>query len=187
MTERAASFCYFQKFSEVERMTLLRPLVRRPTGGGLVPHDADWTYSLTFPTSNDWYSLRAVESYRRVHEWVRTAFAKLDVPAELALCSKKSSPGQCFIGYEKFDVLWRGKKIAGAAQRRNKLGLLIQGSVQPPPLSLAKVDWQQAMCDVAYSVFGAEWAECEPETLLRDRTDTLVRDKYALVTYNQKQ
>ena len=39
--------------------------------------------------------------------------------------------GPCFAGYEKFDVLWHGKKIAGAAQRRNKLGLLIQGSVQP--------------------------------------------------------
>ena len=48
-TEPAASFGYFQKHAEIERMTLLRPLVRRPTGGGLVPHDADWTYSLVFP------------------------------------------------------------------------------------------------------------------------------------------
>src|SRR5260221_10848814 len=83
-TEPAASFGYFQKYAEVERVTLLRPLVRRPTGGGIVPHHPDWTYSLTFPTSNDLYSLRAVESYRRPHEWLRTAFAKLDVPAGLA-------------------------------------------------------------------------------------------------------
>jgi lipoate-protein ligase A len=186
-TEPAASFGYFQKYAQVERATFLRPLVRRPTGGGIVPHDADWTYSLTFPTSNDWYSLRAVESYRRVHEWVRSAFAKLGVSAELAPGGKKSSPGQCFSGYEKSDLLWRGKKIAGAAQRRNKLGLLIQGSVQPPPLSLAKVDWQQAMCDVACFAFGAKWAECEPDTLLRDGTEALVRDKYARAAYNQKQ
>src|SRR5205823_2318492 len=39
-TEKAASFGYFQKYAEVERMTSLRPLVRRPTAGGLVPHDA---------------------------------------------------------------------------------------------------------------------------------------------------
>ena len=32
-TEPAASFGYFQKYAEVERATLLRPLVRRPTGG----------------------------------------------------------------------------------------------------------------------------------------------------------
>ena len=45
-TEPAATFGYFQKYAEVEAMTELRPLIRRPTGGGLVPHAADWTYSV---------------------------------------------------------------------------------------------------------------------------------------------
>ena len=35
-TEPAASFGYFQKYAEIERLTQLCPLVRRPTGGGLV-------------------------------------------------------------------------------------------------------------------------------------------------------
>src|SRR5690242_7650638 len=81
-TEPAASFGYFQKFSEIERTTMLRPLVRRPTGGGLVPHDADWTYSLALPTTHEWYSVSAVESYQRIHEWIQGAFAKVDVPTE---------------------------------------------------------------------------------------------------------
>src|SRR5439155_14037947 len=72
-TAAAATFGYFQKFQEVERMTPLRPLVRRPTGGGLVPHDADWTYSLLFPPSHSWYSLKAVESYKRLHQWIQAA------------------------------------------------------------------------------------------------------------------
>ena len=38
-TEPAATFGYFQQFSEVERATPLRPLIRRPTGGGIVPHE----------------------------------------------------------------------------------------------------------------------------------------------------
>jgi len=83
-TEPAASFGYFQKFAEVEQTTLLRPLVRRPTGGGIVPHDADWTYSLVFPVKEPWYALAAIESYSRVHEWIQAAFADLNVPTELA-------------------------------------------------------------------------------------------------------
>src|SRR5207248_11592242 len=53
-SEPAASFGYFQRYAEVLQLTSLRPLVRRPTGGGLVTHDADWTYSLIFPPSAPW-------------------------------------------------------------------------------------------------------------------------------------
>ncbi len=185
-TQSAASFGYFQKYTDVDGATLLRPLVRRPTGGGIVPHDADWTYSLAFPAGSEWHSLRAVESYRRAHEWIQAAFARLDIPTELASCCQKSLPGHCFAGHEKFDVLWHGRKIAGAAQRRTRAGLLVQGSVQPPPLGLAKIDWQKAMCDAAHFDFGVQWAEFELDTLLRERAETLARDKYAVATYNQK-
>src|SRR5882672_8354171 len=152
--EPAASFGYFQKFSEVERATHLRPLIRRPTGGGIVPHDADWTYSAAFPPGHEWHLLKAEESYRRIHDWLRLAFAELRMETELAPDRKKSLPGQCFAGHEKFDLLWSGKKIAGAAQRRNKLGLLIQGSVQPP-VSMAREDWENAMTAVARKHFQA--------------------------------
>jgi len=52
--EPAATFGYSQRYAEIEKLTALRPLVRRPTGGGLVPHDADWTYSLVFPAGHFW-------------------------------------------------------------------------------------------------------------------------------------
>src|SRR5215211_655886 len=131
-TEPAASCGDFQLHGEVSRATTLRPLVRRPTGGGIVPHDHDWTYSLVFPPSHGWYALKAVESYRRVHDWVRAAFAHLGVEAHLAAKAERQGIGQCFAGAEQFDVLLRDRKIAGAAQRRTRGGLLIQGSVQPP-------------------------------------------------------
>ena len=185
-TERAASFGYSQKYAEVARLTFLRPLVRRPTGGGLVPHDADWTYSLVFPRDHWWYACRATESYRRVHEWIHAAFARLDVPTELSSCCRKELPGQCFVGMEQFDILWQGKKIAGAAQRRNRQGLLIQGSVQPPPLSLAKADWQKAMCDLAVETWGVNWAAFERDTALERRADELACGKYSLAGYNQR-
>ena len=181
-TERAASFGYFQKFAEVARATLLRPLVRRPTAGGIVPHDADWTYSLTFPAGHEWHSLRAEGSYRRAHEWIQAAFARLNVPTELAPRYKKAQPGQCFEGYEKSDLLWRGKKIAGAAQRRTRAGLLIQGSVQPPPLALARADWERAMCDAA----GVEWKVFAPDAALLARAEQLAAQKYSQAAYQRK-
>jgi lipoyl(octanoyl) transferase len=156
-TQPAASFGYFQRLQDVERLTLLRPLVRRPTGGGLVPHDADWTYSLCFPPGHPWHALRATQSYQRVHSWLRDAFHQLHVETSLAPEPRRDTPGLCFVGAERDDLLWNGRKIAGAAQRRNRQGLLIQGSVQPPPLPIAKIDWQQAMCDVATRDWSIRW------------------------------
>lgn len=183
-TEPAATFGYFQKFAEVERATLLRPLIRRPTGGGIVPHDADWTYSVTFPVGHEWHGLRAEESYRRVHAWIQAAFSRLGIETELAPCCKKAAPGQCFVGHEKFDLLWRGRKIAGAAQRRNKLGLLIQGSVQPPPIALARVDWERAM--VAAALIGTAAISFSLDDVLSARVAELAAEKYSQASYNQK-
>ena len=193
-TEPAATFGYFQKFSEVERATLLRSLVRRPTGGGIVPHDADWTYSFVVPPGHEWHLLKAEESYRRIHEWIRVAFAKLKIETELALCCRKAESGKqkteipsaCFIGYEKSDLLWRDRKIAGAAQRRNKLGLLIQGSVQPPPVSLARNDWQEAMLETGRIGFGIEWSDFKPDRALSEWTESLVRQKYSQAEFITK-
>ena len=185
-TEPAATFGYFQKFSDVEMAVLLRPLIRRPTGGGIVPHDADWTYSAIFPPGHEWHSLKAVESYRRVHDWLRLAFAELKVETELAPDCQKSMPGRCFAGHEQFDLLWRGKKIAGAAQRRNKLGLLIQGSVQPPVISISRDDWERAMVAVAAAQFGIHWQTDVPDVKLLAVADRLAAQKYSQTDYNQK-
>ena len=185
-TEPAATFGYFQKFSEVESTTHLRPLIRRPTGGGIVPHDTDWTYSAIFPAGHEWHSLKAEESSRRIHDWLRLAFAELKEETELAPCCKKSLPGQCFAGHEKSDLLWHGKKIAGAAQRRNKLGLLIQGSVQPPLASLARLDWETAMCEVASKHFEVRWQAGVPDGELLAAADKQAGEKFSRTGYNQK-
>ncbi len=185
-TEPAATFGYFQKFSDVATATQLRPLIRRPTGGGIVPHAADWTYSAVFPHGHEWHLLKAEESYRRIHDWLRRAFQHLGVETELAPCCKKTLPGQCFAGYEKFDLLWQGKKIAGAAQRRNKLGLLIQGSVQPPPLALNRCDWENAMTHVGEPDSHGKWTAFNPDTGLLALANRLRADKFSQSCYNQK-
>jgi len=182
----AASFGYFQRHKEIERNTLLRPLVRRPTGGGLVPHDADWTYSLVFPTHHEWYELPAIESYRRVHEWIQASVSGLGLTTELAAAARRSGEGQCFVGYERFDLLCRGQKIAGAAQRRRRDGLLIQGSVQPPSITLPRNDWHQAMFAAARNRFGVDWEDFSLNTTLKTRAEELSTNKYCQQAYNQR-
>jgi lipoyl(octanoyl) transferase len=185
-TERAATFGYFQKYAEAERATPLRPLIRRPTGGGIVPHDADWTYSLVFPPGHEWHSLKAGASYRRTHEWIQAAFARLKIETELAPAARKSAPGQCFSGHEKSDLLRQRRKIAGAAQRRNKLGLLIQGSVQPSLSSLLRPDWERAMKDAGCVAWGMKWSDFEPDVTLYERAEFLAGQKYYQAAYNLK-
>lgn len=184
-TQPAATFGYFQAYNDVARTTHLRPLIRRPTGGGIVPHDADWTYSAAFPPGHEWHALKAEESYRRIHDWLRLAFAELKVETALAPCCKKSLPGQCFVGHEKFDLLWHGKKIAGAAQRRNKSGLLIQGSVQPP-VPLQRGDWEAAMQAVAKRDFNVTWQTFPATDAVHEAAAGLAAGKYAAEGYNQK-
>ncbi len=184
-TEPAATFGYFQKYSEVEQLTKLRPLVRRPTGGGIVSHDADWTYSLIFPPKDPWYALKAVESYQRVHLWIQAAFAAAGLLTQLAPEARKEAPGQCFAGAERHDVLCKDRKIAGAAQRRSRQGLLIQGSIQPPR-GIGREQWLEAFCRVATNQWNALWEPLELTSELQQHARQLATEKYGLASYNRR-
>jgi len=185
-TERAATFGYSQRYAEITRLTPLRPLVRRPTGGGLVPHDGDFTYTLVVPPTHEWYGLRARESYRRMHDWVRRAFNRLGWRTDLAAVHQARAPGQCFVGAEQFDVLWEGSKIAGAAQRRTRSGLLIQGSVQPPPSAPERGVWSAAMRLVAEEDWSVEWKPWEVPAAVRAHARQLTIEKYGHANHNQR-
>ena len=185
-TEPAATFGYFQHFADLERATPLRPLIRRTTGGGLVPHEADWTYSLVFPPSHPWYAVAAAESYLRLHEWIQTALQECALTTELAPSPRKEIPGQCFAGYEQSDLLCRGRKIAGAAQRRSRQGLLIQGSIQPRPPGLERTVWQTAMLRVATTNWGVSWETLPVSEALAESARQLAETKYGLDSFNRR-
>lgn len=149
-------------------------LCRRPTGGGLVDHRDDWTFSLVIPRGHALEEARATESYREIHERLAEALRRQDVaavtkkiPAEpfvddvptgaapararhaqKHLNSGGASPGICFERAEIYDVVHAetGKKIAGAAQKRNKRGLLFQGSLWRPALE-RPIDEERLLAD----------------------------------------
>lgn len=184
--ESAATFGYFQRYNEIAAWTPLRPLIRRPTGGGLVPHDIDWTYSVIVPPSDPWHELRATESYLRLHQWLAAALRAAGIPAELAPVAQKEIPGQCFAGAEQHDILLNGRKIAGAAQRRARHGLLIQGSVQKFPAGANRALWQSAMLDTASSQFQARWENWILPADILAAAEKLAAEKFSQSFYNQK-
>ncbi len=130
-------------------------LCRRPTGGGLVDHRHDWTYSLVIPRGHALFDAPATQAYRDVHAALAAAMQALGEP--VALQDKRhpteEGPTICFERPELYDVLntRTGLKIAGAAMKRNKHGLLLQGSIEKG--RVAPIDWEKF-----HTLFGAELA-----------------------------
>jgi lipoate-protein ligase A len=103
--------------------------VRRSTGGGVVDHQKDWTYTLVIPETDPFARISARESYRQVHQVLSSALIDRFNPV-LGRYSQPELGGVCFEKPVEFDVVDAvGNKIAGAGQRRTKHGLLHQGSV----------------------------------------------------------
>lgn len=122
-------------------------LCRRPTGGGVVDHREDWTYTLVIPRGHPLEELRATQSYRVAHEALADALRAQGVEAVTKQVVEQvptdgGPAGVCFQRAEIFDVVNEatGEKIAGAAQKRNKQGLLFQGSIWRPAAG-GGVDW----------------------------------------------
>ncbi len=125
-------------------------LCRRPTGGGIVDHREDWTYSLVIPRGHPLEEQRASESYRAIHACLAAALRAQGLFAALKEACEPPEPGApscgpagvCFQRAELYDVIHPAtqEKIAGAAQKRNKHGLLFQGSLWRPALGVALDD-----------------------------------------------
>lgn len=149
----AFTFGYSQKIGFVRSQ--LPPgetfdLCRRPTGGGVVDHREDWTYALVIPRGHPLEEARASHSYRLIHETLAETLRAFGVPAETKPCTP-DEPGEpagpagvCFQRAEVYDVIHpaSGAKLAGAAQKRNRHGLLFQGSLWKPATGVA-VDWEE--------------------------------------------
>ncbi|PYL02924.1 MAG: hypothetical protein DME32_05275 [Verrucomicrobia bacterium] len=65
--EPAISFGYFVTFAEASVAAGDRAMVRRWTGGGIVPHGADLTYSIMIGSNSDTFSLPSKSIYENVH------------------------------------------------------------------------------------------------------------------------
>jgi lipoate-protein ligase A len=123
----AVSFGYFTPWRSVVERFGERDLVRRWTGGGIVEHGNDFTYSVIFPDRN---MATNIELYRFIHSALAELLRGCGHPVEVSRYPDSPGSNDCFQKAVECDLIVRGEKIAGAALRRNNKGILLQGSIQ---------------------------------------------------------
>jgi len=106
------------------------PFVRRISGGGVLVHGKDISYGLIL-SRDSFDNMGVKESYSYICKFIIELYKKLGHTALFAsqteLETKKSDV--CLAGIEPYDIVIKGKKIGGNAQRYSKNTLLQHGSI----------------------------------------------------------
>lgn len=165
-------------------------VVRRPTGGGVVYHDRDITYTVAVPASHPIHRLDRMESYHVFHRAVQRALAELGIAASLAAANPSMrlpdrATMKCFVSPTRYDVMGDGKKVAGAAQRRTRDGTLHQGSIALAAINASR----DSMTEKLIAAFEKEFAITFktfsfPEFFLAEAAK-LAATKYSRETWNR--
>ncbi|HEX9022984.1 MAG TPA: lipoate--protein ligase family protein [Geobacteraceae bacterium] len=135
----ALSLGRFQKAHEVlDRERCGREgvvVVRRITGGGVIYHGGELTYSLVCAPHHLPPVASIKESFRVLTSFIMRFYAGLGMVPRYALddCPAGAALGErtpfCFAGRESYDIMIDGRKIGGNAQRRLKRAIFQHGSI----------------------------------------------------------
>ena len=184
----ALSFGYFGRFADVASYENERDLVRRWTGGGIVFHGEDLTYSIVIPASDTAFTESTISIYEKIHRALVEALAdagQFAVVAGVADPSPRSATTEmgraaiidrgysCFENAVRADVMSDGRKIAGAAQRRTRCGLLQQGSIQG-------VEVGNGLGEGFAGALSTICSEREIDDAILNRAGLLVQQKYGM-------
>ena len=167
------TFGYAQRIREVERALpkgVGENYTRRPTGGGIVPHFDDLTFSCVFPEDG---VLRPLELYRRLHSAIWAGLCEAGLDAQLCAKGGSTAPrgpegaSQCFQKPVALDIVLGDGKILGGAIRRTGTTVLYQGSLQLPG-ARAQADVLEALIMRSLGVaWGLRWVRQEPSATVQ--------------------
>ena len=183
------SFGYTQKF---ERVPLDKEdVVRRPTGGGIVFHKEHFTYTVVLSPEH-WIvkDTLPIESYNWLNRSVQESLKELDLRSSLAAQDIPKSVDRagmvCFTTPTKYDLLSDLGKIAGAAQRRTKMGMLHQGSIECIDYEQLNADnLREVMPHGFEQVIPCEFENFDPWQIIAQRANDLFAEKYANDKWNK--
>ena len=175
-SERAVTFGYFQHFPAELAANYI--CIRRPTGGGVVYHDADTTYTVVVPPGHALHTMSTTDAYNALHQAVAAAFEWRPQLHHAAIASPHGQY-ECFQAPVAGDVVADGRKLAGGAQRRGKWGMLHQGSIA------AKISVAQLQAGFR-QIFHADFQPYALTPAEKELAEKLTREKYATAAWNQR-
>ena len=104
---------------------------KRITGGGVLFHGHDISYSLIIPTS--YIQNKGVkETYELICSFILEFYSSFGLKANFAKDIEEiilSKNAFCQVGFEAYDIIINGKKIGGNAQKRSKNVIFQHGSI----------------------------------------------------------
>lgn len=112
---------------------------KRITGGGVLFHGHDISYSVVLPSS--WFKdLSVKQSYEQICQFLLFFYKDLNLDTHFAKDLKQINLSKnefCQVGFEAYDIIVNNKKIGGNAQKRSKKMIFQHGSI---PLEKTKED-----------------------------------------------
>jgi lipoate-protein ligase A len=182
----SVSFGYAQKYPA--ELADRYAVVRRPTGGGIVYHLNDITYTFIVPPEHEIMRLDRIESYMFFHVPIQKMLQGLGVGAELAPFNETHEDREvmsCFRNAARHDVVAAGGKIAGAAQRRSRAGILHQGSILLDSLAKFKKEFlTDRLIDAFMKEYKVTFGNYEPDQKLIAAAEKLAEGKYSRPEWN---
>ena len=125
--------------NEAERLGV--QIARRPTGGGVISHFTDFTFSLLVPKDSPYYTIDTLKNYCFVNQKIKEALQSVTKDSLVLLESSEVGSGAlerfCMAKPTVLDVMCGSLKVSGGAQRRTRHGFLHQGTI-----SLATPNWE---------------------------------------------
>lgn len=188
---RAVTFGYAQPVELVRQEAAAKGFsvcVRRPTGGGMVFHEDDLTFSCLFQSI-----LRPAEIYARLHGAIQQALGTFypvkswgKTAPEAYEPAHNGAAGACFINPVENDLLAQdGHKILGGAIRRFEQAVLYQGSLQMPG-ARENPSLKRAVITGVENCFGVHLAARAAGQRLLDASLQLEQTQYLTPQWNNK-
>jgi len=176
-----------QRKLEFENLNGNASWTRRPTGGGLVAHEHDLIVCFIAPLALHPEFSSPKRSYAIIHKLIQNALKRFQIDTDFHISCRNEDynpdPMVCFKRPICDDLMFRGTKVAGGAQKRSQGYLLHQESIQLGSLEklgflIEKTEFQKVLVLEFEQFF--EWKISErmiPEDVLRVASD-LTENKY---------